>query len=127
MQLLSHQVTPLRRSASKSQLCDADLRQQVVNQEGRFLLSDGKINRRCLEYEAHCCVASRLFKTGSANELTSRDYTARIAGLQAMLRADNLVTHLRQAFLLSDEQRQRYASLRGYTTDSQAPASVGER
>lgn len=58
----------------------------------------------------------RAFASGQADEATVQRLSAEIAVLQGQLRAEHLVTHLRQAVLLSAAQRTRYAELRGYGT-----------
>lgn len=55
-----------------------------------------------------------LFARREATPADVDQATARIGELQARLRAEHLKTHLAQTALLSTQQVQRYASLRGY-------------
>ncbi|KQW51198.1 MULTISPECIES: Spy/CpxP family protein refolding chaperone [unclassified Roseateles] len=56
----------------------------------------------------------RLFAERSATLSGVDEATQQIAKLQAKLRAEHLATHLIQTALLSGDQAQRYAALRGY-------------
>lgn len=93
----------------------------------RQLMDDHKARARDLgeaivQAEA---VLDRLFAERQATPERVRDATQRIALLQAQLRAEHLNTHLAQTALLSPEQTQRYAELRGYTGATPA-ASTGQ-
>ncbi|HSR42731.1 MAG TPA: Spy/CpxP family protein refolding chaperone, partial [Longimicrobiales bacterium] len=56
----------------------------------------------------------RAFASGTVTATEIDRRTARIAGLRGELRAAHLSAHLSTAALLSDDQRHRYAMLRGY-------------
>ena len=56
----------------------------------------------------------RRFSEGGMTPETLAALTARIGETQGQLRAVHLKYHLTSAELLSSEQRQRYAQLRGY-------------
>lgn len=57
----------------------------------------------------------RAFAGGKATDEEIERLTARIAALQAGLRAAHLQTHLKQTRMLSPHQVMRYQQLRGYT------------
>lgn len=66
----------------------------------------------------------RAFAQKTITEAEVARHTARIAELQARLRAAHLRTHLQQAALLTPQQVAQYQSLRGYT--AAAPAHQGK-
>jgi len=63
----------------------------------------------------------RLFADKTADPASVDRATAQVGSLQARLRAEHLKTHLAQTALLTPEQIQRYAALRGY---GEVPASA---
>jgi LTXXQ motif family protein len=64
------------------------------------------------------------FANHIANEGSIRMLTAGVARLQGELRAEHLKTHLAQTALLTPEQIQRYAELRGYAQADVVPAQT---
>ena len=64
------------------------------------------------------------FESHSADEVSVRSLTATVARYQGELRAEHLKTHLAQAALLTPDQVQRYAELRGYGSPQVDPAQT---
>jgi hypothetical protein len=85
----------------------------------RVLMDEHKARARLLGEEIVTAEAQldQLFQTGAATQSSVVEMTAHIAQLQGPLRAEHLITHLKQAAVLTDIQRGQYARLRGYTND----------
>ena len=64
------------------------------------------------------------FSSHTADDASVRTLTSVVAGYQGQLRAERLETHLAQQALLSPEQVQRYAELRGYAETQAGPAQA---
>ena len=61
------------------------------------------------------------FRDHTADEGSVRRLTANVARIEGELRAEHLSTHLAQTALLTPEQVERYAELRGYANPQAAP------
>ena len=64
----------------------------------------------------------RAFASHTADEDSVRTLAAKVARIQGELRAEHLKTHLAQTALLTPDQIQRYAQLRGYAEADVIPA-----
>jgi len=62
------------------------------------------------------------FESHSTDEVSVRSLTAVVARYQGELRSEHLKTHLAQTALLTPDQVQRYAELRGYASPQVDPA-----
>jgi Spy/CpxP family protein refolding chaperone len=67
------------------------------------------------------------FGSRTADEGSVRRLTADVSRLQGELRAEHLKTHLAQTALLTPEQVERYAELRGYGSPQPGPAQHQHR
>ncbi len=95
----------------------AEQREQLEVITAEMKTSAQQLGREVVAAEAELDAA---FKTGSADERSIGETSARIASLQGRLRAVHLVAHLKTRRLLSGDQVTAYNVARGYAADAGA-------
>ena len=111
-----------------------ELKQQLKLSEAQLsatqaLMAQHRANAQRLGKEVVSAERSldEAFGSRTADEGSVRRLTADVARLQGELRVEHLKTHLAQTALLTPEQVERYAELRGYGSPQSRPAQHQHR